>query len=916
MLQATPTLAGMPLLPDVPVVLAKARDLICLSAEGEVETIPLGHAAAWLHDRPVMLCNSRLLARRLGLDRVESFDVLELYAFTRPAETGVPTPTGLALALQLTPPVSPTQCCLTIAQVAASLLRELAAQSSQTLGALAAAMGESGWLWAPYVLTAMGLNQGKFDIEDLKRALHVWRRLPEWAEDANPSPPGQRPVAPGESRKRLGVMVERATGSRAEPRPQQADYTSAISFAFTPREAEFTPQAVLAEAGTGVGKTLGYLAPATLWAERNKAPVWISTYTRNLQQQVDQSLRAYYPNEETAREKVVVRKGRENYLCLLNLEESLRSANIQPVVPVALGLLTRWAGATRDSDFSGDFPYWLVDLYGRARTLGLSDRRGECIYAACDHYKKCYIEHSIRRARQADIVVANHALVMVQAANASSDDTYRPTRYVFDEGHQLFATADSAFAADFSGQETAMLRQWLIGAEASTRSRARGLRRRIQDLLQDYPELEAHVDHISEAARALPGEGWLNRIGSNAPNGPLETFFEVARRQVYARSADTENAYSLEAEINPPLEGLLEAAAAAQKALQKLAAPLLALINDLTGLLDKEAATLAEERRRKLEAVSRSLKQRAWLTVSVWQGMLAAIGSETPPAFVDWLHIERIEGRDFDVGFSRHYIDPTQPLADVLTGHAHGIVVTSATLTDDTGDTELDWAAAEMQTGTRHLPKAAMRAQMESPFDYAAATRIYVVRDVKKSDLNHVAAAYRELFMAAGGGALGLFTAIQRLRGVYDRIAAPLEAAGIDLYAQHVDGLNPGTLVDIFRAEENSCLLGTDAIRDGVDVPGRALRMIVFDRVPWSRPNLLYKARREAFGGGVYEDRLTRLRLKQAFGRLIRREGDKGVFVLLDGMLPSRLTTAFPPGVEIIRTGLADAVAGARDFLL
>ncbi len=896
-------------------VVAKARDLICLSVEGEVETIPLGHAASWLHDRPVMLCNSRLLARRLGLERLIAFDVLELYAFTRPAEPGVPTPTGLALALQLTPPESPVQACLSIAQIAGSLLRELTAQSSPVVGALAAAMGKSGWLWAPYVLAAMGLAATEFNIEDLKRALHVWRRLPEWQEDALPAPPGQRPVTPGEARQRLAAMVKSATGSRSEPRPQQADYTSAISFAFTPREAEFTPQAVLAEAGTGVGKTLGYLAPATIWAERNGAPVWISTYTRNLQQQVDQSLRAYYGDDETARQKIVVRKGRENYLCLLNMEEALRSTSLQPVVPVVLGLLARWAAATRDGDFTGDFPYWLVDLYGRNRTLGLSDRRGECIYAACDHYKKCFIEHSIRRARQAEIVVANHALVMIQAANASSDDTYRPTRYVFDEGHHLFDTADSAFAANLSGQETAELRQWLIGAEASTRSRARGLRRRVQDLIEEYPELDANVDHIGEAARALPSEGWLNRIGSGAPNGPLESFLEIVRRQVYARASETDNAYSLEAEINPPLDGLIEAARTAYKALQKLAAPLNALIRDLSALLDDEAKTLTEERRRKIEAVTRSLRQRAALTVLSWQQMLQSIGGETPPIFVDWLHIERIEGRDLDVGFSRHYVDPTQPLADVLTGQAHGIVITSATLTDDTGDTALDWAAAEMQSGTRHLPKPAMRAQMTSPFDYKAATRIYVVRDVKKTDIDHVAAAYRELFLAAGGGALGLFTAIQRLRGVYDRIAAPLEAAGIDLYAQHVDGLNPSTLVDIFRAEEHSCLLGTDAIRDGVDVPGRALRMIVFDRVPWSRPNLLYKARREAFGGSAYEDRLTRLRLKQAFGRLIRREGDRGVFVLLDGMLPSRLTAAFPPEVEIVRTGLAEAIAGAREFL-
>src|SRR5438876_9183650 len=139
----------------------------------------------------------------------------------------------------------------------------------------------------------------------------------------------------------------------------------------------------------------------------------------------------------------------------------------------------------------------------------------------------------------------------------------------------------------------------------------------------------------------------------------------------------------------------------------------------------------------------------------------------------------------------------------------------------------------------------------------------------------------RELFLAAGGGGLGLFTAIRRLRAVHERIAAPLADKGLALYAQHVDPLEVGALVDIFRAEEDACLLGTDAVRDGVDVPGRSLRLLVFDRVPWPRPTILHRARKAGFGGTDYDDGLTRLRLKQAFGRLIRRSSDRGVFVLL-----------------------------------
>ena len=122
---------------------------------------------------------------------------------------------------------------------------------------------------------------------------------------------------------------------------------------------------------------------------------------------------------------------------------------------------------------------------------------------------------------------------------------------------------------------------------------------------------------------------------------------------------------------------------------------------------------------------------------------------------------------------------------------------------------------------------------------------------MRRNDADQVAAAYRELFLASGGGALGLFTAIARLRAVYGRIAAALEEAGLPLYGQHVDNLDTATLVDIFRAEEDACLLGTDAVRDGVDVPGRSLRLIVFDRVPWPRPDLLHRARRDVFGGNA-----------------------------------------------------------------
>jgi ATP-dependent DNA helicase DinG len=85
--------------------------------------------------------------------------------------------------------------------------------------------------------------------------------------------------------------------------------------------------------------------------------------------------------------------------------------------------------------------------------------------------------------------------------------------------------------------------------------------------------------------------------------------------------------------------------------------------------------------------------------------------------------------------------------------------------------------------------------------------------------------------------------------------------------------------------------------------------------VPWPRPTLLHRARRAEFGGRGYEERLTRMKLKQAYGRLIRRASDRGVFVILDRALPTRLTSAFPEGVAVRRLGLAAAIDAVAEAL-
>lgn len=899
------------MLPDAPILVTSTTRFAVLSPDGEMSDGPVGGAAQYLlPEAPPIVCHMPATTRRANKPPFPGFDLLELFAFVRPAQFCLPTPRGLADACGIERPNTLTDEPMALYRVAGCLLREFSQlEATPDMRRLLWGMAKGGWPWGALLLRMLG-EQPDDGIRAATSGLDVWKQLPEWEEKSPPPPPGSKPVQAQEARRRLAELL----GGGAEERPSQADYASAVTGAFANPVHEDSPNIVLAEAGTGVGKTLGYIAPASLWAEMNEAPVWLSTYTRNLQHQIDQELDRLYPNPKVKRDKVVLRKGRENYLCLLNYEDAVRGIGI-PGRAVALGLMARWIAHTRDGDMSGgDFPSWLSDLVGIPYTTGLSDRRGECIYAACSHYTRCFVENSVRRARRADLVVANHALVMIQAARGGLGGGERAARLVFDEGHHVFDAADSAFSAHITGVEMWELRRWLRGHDTRAKGRARGLKARCEDLLGGSEDAVTALEELLQAATALAGEGWRQRLADNRPSGPGEAFLAAVRTVILNRATGIDGPYGLEVDVTDLPEDLLSAADDLFDALGAMQEPAGRLQVALLKRLDDEADSLDSGVRSRIDIICRSLEFRCKVTIAAWRDMLRAFKEEPQKLFVDWFGMERYDGRELDVGYLRHWVDPTMPFADTMADCAQGVLVTSATLTDGSGDVEKDWRAAEFRTGAAHLLAPAVRARVPSPFDYPKQTRVYVVTDVRKDDLDQVAAAYRELMLASHGGALGLFTAISRLREVHRRIAGRMDEAGLPLYAQHVDAWNLPTLIDIFRAEENSCLLGTDAVRDGVDVPGNSLRMIVFDRVPWPRRTILHRARRDRFGKGYYDDVLIRLKLKQAFGRLVRRKNDRGVFVMLDPMMPSRLGRAFPEGVEVQRVGLAEAVAATRAF--
>lgn len=898
----------MPAFPPLPALHASHAGLWLSEAGDEARALSRGEAVSRAAETPVLLLNAPLAGQRLGYPDLSGLDLLELWAFIYPARFLVPTPKGLAGALGLDVPRRDQDVPALLIAAARALLdrltrtdwreREGAWNSAQSLQRLR-------WPWAPLITPLIE--------RPAEAERWLFSRLPEWEDQ--PPRPMPRPVTldAAEIEARLAAL----RGSDAEARPGQHAYAAAAGAAFASRLHRDRPNMVLAEAGTGIGKTLGYLAPASLWAEEAGGTVWISTYTKALQRQLDAESRKLPGAGNAGSGRIVVRKGRENYLCLLNLEDALQGG-FSGRAAILAQLVARWAGYTRDGDMvGGDLPGWLPTLFRRNGSTALTDRRGECIYAGCPHYRKCFIERGVRASAHADIVIANHALVMVNAARGR-DAGNAPTRIIFDEGHHIFDAADSTFSLVLGGQEAIELRRWVIGPEGASRGRRRGLAARLADVASYDSEGASAIEHARNAAATLPADDWLRRIVQGEPEGPVEALLAAVRAHVYARSEDGRKdgdaGYGLETELAEPDGALVEAAMEAAQSLDALLRPLNRLAKRLETILTDPPDWLDGAARARIEGALGSLGWRTDLLAG-WLALLGRVGGVPDPDFVDWLAVDRYEGREYDIGLHRHWLDPTRPFAQVVLRPAHGVMLTSATLRGGSGD----WREAEARSGALHLDSPPVRFEAPSPFDYASQAEVLIVTDIKRGDIAGLSAAYARLVEASQGGALGLFTAIRRLRAVHARIADRLARTSLPLYAQHVDPIDTGTLVDIFRDDIHASLLGTDALRDGVDVPGHSLRLLVMEGVPWPKPTVLHSARKLAakdrMDGSGHDDAIIRARLAQAFGRLVRRSDDKGIFVILSAAMPSRLLSAFPPAVPIRRVTLDEAVISVSERL-
>lgn len=589
--------------------------------------------------------------------------------------------------------------------------------------------------------------------------------------------------------------LARARGTRLEDRPGQRRFAEAVMSAF--REGS----SLVAEAGTGTGKTLAYLVPALLARDT----VLLSTGTRALQDQL--VLRELPPALEatgvTARVEVL--KGRQNYLCLKRFEELEAAPLLDSASDVPLyRRIKRWARVTEAGDraeideLPDNSPLW-SRLDGRAEI---------CIGQKCAFYDACFVVQARRRAQDAIIVVINHHLLFADLAlrQRGPGQVLPPAPYlVLDEAHLVEDAAQTHFGVRLSS-------------------------RMIAELARDA------VEELSRAARPMhPGEGV--EIAARAFFGAIRPELGRGRVRLIVDGPDSQRVHALAAPLLEALARLADAVGGSGERAEERA-----LI-----------AGRAIDHQHALSSLLQGFGAEQVVTVEA-QGKSGASIASLP-------------------------IDVGPLLEERFTHEFSSVVATSATLSI---------AGSLTRARARLGLPGASELIVSSPFDHEAQAALYVPREFPEpSDPafpDRVLRTIEELVAISKGRALVLFASHRALRQAADRLREALP------YRVLVQGDAPRErLIEAFRDDVHSVLVGTASFRQGIDVPGEALSLVVVDKLPFAVPDdPVVMARADAIrarGGNPFlEDSLPDaiLALRQSFGRLIRSRDDRGILALLD----------------------------------
>jgi ATP-dependent DNA helicase DinG len=790
-------------------------------------------------------------------------------------------------------------------------LQQLPKEEQEELYSLSMFLKEDDWVFADFILD----NLPKF--KNNKKYLKIWESIKEYKQDIPVESPIENntpsfPITEKDVLNNLHLL----TAGFGKSRVEQAQYATSISNMFNINEDEKT-NFVFAEAGTGTGKTLGYLSVVLSFIRENPTKqVLISTYSKALQKQIIKELKESFESEADFNNMVASIKGSNNYLCLLNYKNLLDSLRIISNSSLFLTIISRWTKQTESGDLvGGDLSPLMFELFPNSLFNVLLNRKEECLYSKCPHFKNCFIMAAKYKTKQANIVVSNHAFSLL---NNCLNIKYT----IFDEAHHLFSTCDDVFSMDISCNSGYFLKSWIYGSNAKLQNQreTNGLKLRLNTLLKSNKEvgeeeqqvdlmIASMLDGFIASVSILAGAGSAERIKSHNPKDVMEEFLYQLYLHVLKNNDDLNQYYTLEAQVNCQTfsEEFLVAINNLKKGLEKA----INLGAKLHTQLKQKVIFLKEEDKNSLEEFIKIFESLVLNQLLEYSNMLEEL--EKPDnLFIYRFIIEKEEGNVNNIGLYKNYVDPSQPFATSILVNQKGVSFTSATLSDSYSDEGefndinrfgLNYLGDNFNINTVNI---------KSPFNYQENSKIIILNSPSK-DTTILSNYILEIFKASNGGGLALFTAINRLKQVYKNISLPMAFNNLRLMAQHINNQKIANLIDIFKDDTNSCLLGTDATRDGIDVPGESLRIVIFEKVPWPKPDILLKSRIE-FLGRDYVNKTIRLKLRQAFGRIIRSDKDRGIFVLLQSAVPSEFLKAFPQDIEVKKITIEETISTIKLF--
>ena len=612
------------------------------------------------------------------------------------------------------------------------------------------------------------------------------------------------------------ALAQRIPGFVA--RPAQQRLAMAVADAFEHRGV------LLAEAGTGTGKTFAYLVPALLSGMKTI----VSTGTRALQDQL------YFRDLPRVRDalgtglKTTLLKGRANYLCRYRLEQTKGDARFSSRELVAqFQRVVAWSGRTQFGDMSE------LDALPEDSPLlpQVTSTADNCLGTDCPFWGDCFVVQARQRAQTADIVVVNHHLLLADLAlkqEGFGEILPGAQAFVVDEAHQL-----PELAAQFFGEG--------LGA--------RPLVELARDAISECKDVPGALASVQEPARAL-------EHSARALRAAMDT---LPQRGTRWRALDGDG-------IEAAFASLADALQAMRQALQPL----------------REAAPGFDACH--LRASDQLGRLRRWM------GLDASVDGDAgdeddgdasfePDTSVHWYELTP---RGFRL--QRTPLDVSAPLRRHRDESRAAWVFTSATLAVD--------------GNFRHIAQRlgiddAAELIEPSPFDWDTQALCYLPQRLPEPASrdfgNALIATLRPVLEASNGRAFLLFASHRALR----EAAELLRGAPWPLFVQ---GSEPRhVLLQRFRESGNGVLLGTASFREGVDVAGDALSVVVIDKLPFAAPDdPVFEARLDAIrrsGGNPFRDEQLPqavIALKQGAGRLIRTETDRGVLVLCDPRLTQK----------------------------